>query len=124
MPVLMAALPRHERPRERLLRRGVEALSERELVALVLRNGTNGMSALDLAGNLLADYGTLAALALARPEELALRRGIGEGRDRGLVWSAAWRFTSERWTRHPTCPVSPDTAFSPTRPPVRRRRRT
>ena len=45
MAVLMRAVPPHERPRERLLTRGAEALTERELIALVLRNGTKGMSA-------------------------------------------------------------------------------
>jgi len=91
MPVLMTALPLHERPRERLLQRGVEALSERELLALVLRNGTNGLSALDLAGDLLADYGTLAALASARPEELAAHKGIGKTKAAALV--AAFQLT-------------------------------
>ncbi len=49
MPVVMAAVPPNERPRERLAAYGVESLSARELLALVLRNGTAGMSALDLA---------------------------------------------------------------------------
>ena len=39
MSILMAAMPPHERPRERLLARGAEALADRELIALVLRNG-------------------------------------------------------------------------------------
>lgn len=85
MPVLMAAVPPHERPRERLLARGAEALTERELLALVLRNGTRGVSALDLAGELLAEYGGLGALASARPEELAARRGIGAAKAAALV---------------------------------------
>jgi len=89
MTVLMAAVPPHERPRERLLARGAEALSERELLALVLRNGTNGMSALDLAAALLADYGSLHALAAARPEELAMRPGVGLAKAAALV--AAFR---------------------------------
>ncbi len=73
----MTDLPAHERPRERLLRCGVEALSERELLALVLRNGRAGEGALDLAASLLAEYRNLADLARARPEELARRSGIG-----------------------------------------------
>ncbi|MBA2280186.1 MAG: DNA repair protein RadC [Acidimicrobiia bacterium] len=81
----MAAVPAHERPRERLLARGAEALSERELLALVLRNGALGQSALDLAAELLADYGCLAALAAARPEELAVKRGIGDAKAAALV---------------------------------------
>lgn len=75
--MLMAAVPSHERPRERLIAGGAEALSERELLALVLRNGTQGASALDLASELLAEYGSLASLAVARPEELARRKGVG-----------------------------------------------
>lgn len=87
MAVLMAAVPPHERPRERLLTRGAEALTERELIALVLRNGTKGMSALDLAAELLAEYGTLRALAAARPEELAMRPGVGPAKAAALVAS-------------------------------------
>lgn len=44
-------LPVTERPRERLLERGVNALSDRELLAIMLRSGTEGRSALDLAEN-------------------------------------------------------------------------
>lgn len=87
MAVLMAAVPPHERPRERLLTRGADALTERELIALVLRNGTKGMSALDLAAELLAEYGTLGALAAARPEELAMRPGVGPAKAAALVAS-------------------------------------
>ena len=85
MAVMMAAVAPHERPRERLLARGVEALTERELLALVLRNGTHGASALDLAAELLAEYGSLRALAIARPEELAARRGFGPAKAAALV---------------------------------------
>ncbi len=85
MPVLMAAVPPHERPRERLLARGAEALTERELLALVLRNGTKGASALDLAAGLLAEYGSLRTLAAARPEELAMRPGVGPAKAAALV---------------------------------------
>lgn len=51
MTVTMAALPPHDRPRERLLARGAEALADREFIALVLRNGAPHTSALDLAGD-------------------------------------------------------------------------
>jgi DNA repair protein RadC len=85
MAVLMAAVPPHERPRERLAARGSEALTESELVALVLRSGTRNVSALDLAASLLAEYGSLGALATARPEELAGRTGIGAAKAAALV---------------------------------------
>ena len=84
MPVLMAAVPLDERPRERLAAHGVESLSARELLGLVLRNGTRGRSALDLADELLADFGSLAALAAA-PEELARRSGVGHAKAAALV---------------------------------------
>jgi DNA repair protein RadC len=85
MTVLMAAIPPHERPRERLVAAGAEALSERELLALVLRSGAKGVSALDLASELLAEYGSLTALAVARPEELASRKGVGSAKAAALV---------------------------------------
>ncbi|MDA8313223.1 MAG: DNA repair protein RadC [Actinomycetota bacterium] len=85
----MAELPIHERPRERLLAHGAEALSERELLALVLRHGSRGESALGLAAALLAEYGGLARLAAARPEELARRQGVGDAKATALV--AAFR---------------------------------
>lgn len=85
MAVPMAALPAHERPRERLVTQGSGALSDRELLALVLRNGAKGESALDLAGGLLADIGSLSALAAALPEELERRPGVGAAKAAALV---------------------------------------
>ncbi len=85
MVVPMAAVPVHERPRERLLARGVGALSDRELLAILLRSGTRGVSATDLAGSLIAEYGSLCALASARPEELAARTGIGVAKAASVV---------------------------------------
>ncbi len=87
MAVPMAAVPAHERPRERLAARGAEALTESELLALVLRSGKQDVSALDLAASLLADYGSLGALSATRPEELAARSGIGAAKAAALVAS-------------------------------------
>jgi DNA repair protein RadC len=85
MAVPMAAVPLHERPRERLFSRGLGALTERELLAVILRSGTRGVSAIDLASRLLAEYGSLHSLAVARPEELAARTGIGTTKAASLV---------------------------------------
>ena len=74
-----------ERPRERLLRRGAAALNERELLALVLRHGRRGESALDIASALIAEYGGLAGIATARPEELAGYPGVGPAKAAALV---------------------------------------
>lgn len=83
--MLIRTLRPSERPRERLLAHGVDALTEHELIALVLRNGTAGKSALDLAAELIAEYGSVQALASARPEELASRPGMGPAKAAALV---------------------------------------
>lgn len=77
MGTRFADLPPAERPRERLWAKGPGALTERELLALVLRNGRAGKSALDLATQLLAEFGNLHGLASAHPEELASVSGVG-----------------------------------------------
>ncbi|GGN86738.1 JAB domain-containing protein [Nocardia rhizosphaerihabitans] len=77
MSVPIANLPVTQRPRERLLLLGPHALSDGELLALLLGQGTRGQSALELAAQLLGEYRGLAELAAARPEELARRAGIG-----------------------------------------------
>jgi DNA repair protein RadC len=107
MSVLMSAVPPHERPRERLLARGAEALADRELIALVLRSGAPDVSALDLASDLLADYGGLERLAQARPEELAGKRGIGAAKAAALV--AAFHL-ARRAEASPSHPVTLRTA--------------
>ena len=70
--------PEGERPRERLLAHGPEALSDAELLAIYLRVGVRGKSAVDVARDLLAAFdGSLAALADAPLAELAAVSGIG-----------------------------------------------
>jgi DNA repair protein RadC len=85
MATILADLPLQERPRERLLQHGPEALSEPELLAIILRSGRRGRSALDLATSLLGEYGGLSALASARPEELATKPGVGSAKATALV---------------------------------------
>ncbi|MGH2403217.1 MAG: RadC family protein [bacterium] len=78
-------LPRQERPRERLLRCGPEGLSSPELVALLLGTGTRRAGATELAGHLLASFGSLEALSLARPDELDRVEGIGPAKASSLL---------------------------------------
>jgi DNA repair protein RadC len=73
----MADLPVDDRPRERLLQRGAVALSDAELIAVQLGSGHAGASALSVAQRLLADWGDIAALVSARPEDLARVKGVG-----------------------------------------------
>ncbi|MFX0580404.1 JAB domain-containing protein [Nocardia nepalensis] len=77
MSVPIANLPFGQRPRERLLTLGPHALSDSELLALLLGQGRPGESALDMAVELLAEHGGIAGLASARPEELSRRAGVG-----------------------------------------------
>ena len=81
---LIRELPAEERPRERLLTRGAEALGDAELVAILLRTGKPGASALDLARDLLRREGGLAGLATADPTRL-VHRGLGGARSAALL---------------------------------------
>ena len=69
--------PDSERPRERLLPLGGEALSEAQLLAILLRTGDRGMSALDLAIELLRRFGGLPGIERAAAAELAEPKGMG-----------------------------------------------
>jgi len=73
----IANIPIGERPRERLLRHGAAVLSNTELLALLLRTGVTGCSALDVARNLLARFGGLAGLFGASVGEVSAIRGLG-----------------------------------------------
>ena len=70
--------PENERPREKLLHRGAGALSDAELLAILLRVGTQGMSAVDLARYLLQEFGSLNRLFSAPAAELTRHKGMGE----------------------------------------------
>lgn len=69
--------PESERPRERLLKYGPESLSEAALIAIFLRVGVRGMSAVDLARHLLATFGGIRGLFRAKEEELRKVKGLG-----------------------------------------------
>jgi DNA repair protein RadC len=74
---LTQTVPEGQRPRERLLRSGSEALTTGELLAILLRTGTVGQNVVMLAENLLATFGTLEALSRATPQELTRMNGLG-----------------------------------------------
>jgi DNA repair protein RadC len=73
----IADLQYADRPRERLAAQGPSALAETELVAILLRTGTRGLSAIRLAEALLHDCGGVAGLRHIRYDELSGRHGIG-----------------------------------------------
>jgi DNA repair protein RadC len=69
--------PAAERPREKLIELGAEALSEAELLAIFLRVGVTGKSAVDLARDLLNQFGSLNGIFAATEHELSQVHGIG-----------------------------------------------
>lgn len=69
--------PEEERPREKLLARGAAALSDAELLAVFLRVGMRGVTAVDLARQLLAHFGSLTRLCAATASEFAAIPGMG-----------------------------------------------
>lgn len=77
-------LPFEERPRERLLARGCGALSDAELLAVLLRCGRPGLSALALARRLLHEAGGLVGLVGASPRSLR-RPGLGPAKSASLL---------------------------------------
>jgi DNA repair protein RadC len=77
-----------DRPRERLVLEGADALSNAELIAILLRTGLKGYSAIHIAQQLLAKFGTLDGLARAPLEELRQVKGVG--RDKAVTLKAAF----------------------------------
>ncbi len=73
----IADWPLQERPRERLLAQGAGSLSDAELVAVCLRSGIRGKSAVDLARELIARFGGVAGLLAANLPDLVQVDGLG-----------------------------------------------
>jgi DNA repair protein RadC len=69
--------PIEDRPRERLYQKGADSLADAELLAIQLGTGVRGQSAVDLAREMLARYGSLSDLAGRGLAELANLRGVG-----------------------------------------------
>ena len=92
----MKDMPVAERPRERLRAEGADALSNADLIAILLRTGTKGSSALDAASRLLVRFERLEQLARAPLEEL--RQVSGVGADKAVTLKAAFKL-AERMAR-------------------------
>ncbi|WP_088331084.1 DNA repair protein RadC [Lacimicrobium sp. SS2-24] len=69
--------PQQERPREKLLEKGAQALSDAELLAIFLRTGVAGTNAVDLARQLLTRFGGLRALLSANQQQFCSAKGMG-----------------------------------------------
>lgn len=89
MPVLKIAnhlkhWPEEERPRERLLKHGAETLSDAHLLGIILRNGADGRTAVDLGRALMERFGGLAGIGRAGIGELCSIKGIGPAKAAGI----------------------------------------
>jgi DNA repair protein RadC len=80
--------PASERPRERLVALGADALSHAELIAILLRTGLKGVNAVEIGKQLVQKYGTLQALAQTSIADLKKVKGIG--RDKAVTLVAAF----------------------------------
>ena len=69
--------PSDDRPREKLLRHGAHTLSNAELLAIFLRTGAKGLSAVELARQLLLHFGSLRALLEADKNKFCSQHGLG-----------------------------------------------
>ena len=85
--------PVNERPRERLAAKGPGALSNAELIAILLRTGLKGANAVEVGQQLLHRFGSLQALARASIADLQKVKGIG--RDKAVTLLAAFTLASK-----------------------------
>lgn len=72
--------PLLERPREKLLLHGAKNLSDAELLALFINTGTKGKTALDIARELLSEFGSLRSLLQSPPHLLCQKNGVGKAK--------------------------------------------
>lgn len=80
MVIKITDMPLEERPREKLLQRGASALTNVELLAIFLRTGVQGKTALDLAQDLLTDFGDLRSLLGADRHRFCQAKGLGSAK--------------------------------------------
>lgn len=86
--LLIKEMPVNERPRERLMDKGADALKTSELIAILLRTGIKGASAIELAERVVAKFESLDGLSRATVDELRQVKGIG--RDKAIALKSAF----------------------------------
>lgn len=74
------SLPKESMPREKLLSRGPQALSDAELLAIFLRTGTQGLNVLELADYLIRDFGSLRNLFASTEDQFCAHKGLGQAK--------------------------------------------
>ena len=93
-------MPADDRPREKLVARGAAALSDAELMAILLRTGVAGANAIEVARQLIAKYGSLEVLSRCSVQELAAIKGVGpaKGAQLAAAFGLGVRLVKERFT--------------------------
>jgi DNA repair protein RadC len=91
--------PSDERPREKLLEKGAAALSDAELLAILLRTGRPGRSALNLARDILKSFDSLRKLIATDRARFCAEPGLGPARIKTKA-SRAWRRSTTGCTRN------------------------
>ncbi len=107
-------LPPSDRPREKLLEIGAENLTDSELIAILLRTGTSGKNAVDLARELLNHFGGLENLSKASVEELSSFKGLG--RAKAITLKAAFELSRRVKGSRKERISSPEEAFEILKP--------
>src|SRR5881394_3840683 len=112
-------MPADERPREKLLARGPSALTDPELIAILLGSGVAGANAIEVARQLLEKYQSLTGLSRCTVDELKKVRGIGKAKAMHLVaaFQLGRRLANERLTRQKL--DSPDLVYELMAPEMR-----
>jgi len=105
--------PLSERPRERLIARGPDALTHAELIAILLRTGLKGANVVEVGRRLVKKHGSLHALALATVDDLRQESGVGPDKAATLVaaFALAKRMEAERREDSPVLD-NPETVVS------------
>jgi DNA repair protein RadC len=96
-------LPEEERPRERLARLGASAISDAELLAIFLRVGVKGASAIEVGRRLISKYGSLTELGGLSVKELSNEHGLGPAKAAQLIaaFELGARCANEKMSRVP-----------------------
>jgi DNA repair protein RadC len=104
------SLPAEERPRERLVRFGADALSTIELLAILLGSGTKSFPVMELASELLTHFGSVEALSQASLEELQEVKGIGLAK--AIQLQAVFALSGRKEERQHVFLETPDKVYS------------
>ena len=103
MSLTIHELPAYDRPREKLISRGADALTDSELIAILLRTGIQGANAVEVARQLLEKFGSISGLARCSVQEIAAVKGIGPAKAVQLAaaFGLGVRMARETFTRTP-----------------------